>query len=32
MFPSTFLYATTFHGLGRKLALNLNRMRVRSFS
>ena len=32
MFPSTFLYATTFHGLGRKLALNLNRMRTRSFS
>ncbi|MHB8369569.1 MAG: hypothetical protein ACYDBP_07750 [Leptospirales bacterium] len=30
MFPATFLYATTFRGLGRKLALNLNRMRVRS--
>lgn len=27
MFPSTFLYSDTFHGLGRRLALNLNRMK-----
>ncbi len=27
MFPSTFLYSHTFHGLGRRLALNLNRMK-----
>ncbi|EQD25744.1 MAG: hypothetical protein D084_Lepto4C00008G0002, partial [Leptospirillum sp. Group IV 'UBA BS'] len=27
MFPSTFLYSDTFHGLGRRLALTLNRMK-----
>ena len=29
MFPSTFLYSDTFHGLGRRLALTLNRMKDR---
>jgi hypothetical protein len=29
MFPSTFLYSDTFHGLGRRLALTLNRMKYR---
>ena len=27
MFPSTFLYSDTFHGLGRRLALTLNQMK-----
>ena len=29
MFPSTFLYSDTFHGLGRRLALTLNKMKDR---
>ncbi|MEC4683619.1 MAG: hypothetical protein VST70_08105 [Nitrospirota bacterium] len=32
MFPSTFLYSDTFHGLGRRLALTLNRMKNRQRS
>jgi hypothetical protein len=32
MFPSTFLYSDTFHGLGRRLALTLNRMKQRQRS
>lgn len=32
IFPSSFLYANTFHGLGLRLALTLNRMRHRRVS